>query len=91
MEAGDGELDNDDHEDDGGHLKELAEVDANGAPHEADAKEDGEGDAEECASPLEDTRGVHADGPEEEHGFEAFAEDHEEHEEENAPLSGGIS
>src|SRR5665213_3357820 len=61
MQAGDGELRDDDHKDDGGHLEKLAEVDPDRAADEADTEQEGKADAEDCAKPFEDAFGADAD------------------------------
>src|ERR1035438_1848628 len=91
MQAGDSELHHDDHEDDGGHAEEAAQIDADGAAHEADAEEHGKAQAEHNACNIEDARGIEFDSGEHEDGFDALAEDHQEDEKEDAPAAGGAT
>ena len=94
VQAGDGELKDDHHQDHRGHRKNWLQVDANGAAHEADAEEHGEADAEDGAEGFEDAGCIEPhNAVEQEDRLDAFAEDHEEDEGENAPAApaaGGI-
>ena len=58
MQAGDGELGDDHHQDDRCHPEKLPQIDANGAAHETDAEEDGEADTESRAERFENAGGV---------------------------------
>src|ERR1700722_16574756 len=89
MQAGDGELGDYDHQDDGGHAEKLLEIHANGAAHEADAEDYGQADSEHGAEYFEDAGGVQTEGGEEQNCLDAFAENHQKYEEENAPAGTG--
>src|ERR1022692_509435 len=87
MQPGDSQLHHDDHQDDGGHAEEAAQIDVDGAAHEAHAKQDGEAQTKHNPCNIEDSGGIELDGGEHEDGFDALAEDHQEDEEEDAPAA----
>src|ERR1035438_2417005 len=91
MQAGDSELHHDDHEDNGGHAEKAAQIDADGAAHEADAEEHGKAQAEHHACNIEDARGIEFDSGEHEDGFDALAEDHQEDEKEDTSAAAGAA
>ncbi len=88
VQPGDGELDHDNHQNDGGHLKKLLQVDTNRPAHEADAEQHCESDAENSAERLEDAGRVKPDHAiEHENGLDALAENHEEYKKEDTPTA----
>src|SRR5580658_726944 len=91
MQPGDNELHYDDHQDDRSHAKEAAQIDADGAAHEADAEQYGEAQTEHNPCDIQDSGGIELDGGKHENGLHALAEDHQEDEQEDAPAAAGTA
>ncbi len=85
VQARDGELRNHHHQDDRGDTKELAEVDADGATHKADAEQDREGNSGDGAQGFEHAGRIETERGEQENRFDTFAEDHQKDEGEDPP------
>ena len=84
VQAADEELEGDEVEDHRGDLEEALQVDLDAAADEEDAEDDGDGDAEQGAGEAEDLGGVQRDGREDQDGLDAFTQDEEEDEKEEA-------
>ena len=80
------ELEGDEVQDHRGDAEEALQVNANAAPNEKDAKDDGDGDAKQGAGEGEQLGGVEGDGGEDQDGFDALADNQQKDEEEESKL-----
>ena len=88
MQAGERQLKYDEHEDDAGGGEESLKGNAQRAFEEEDTDRDRGCDACEGADPGLQTLGGKLDGAQNEGEFRSFADDHQKHEDKDAPTGG---
>ena len=91
VQAGDSQLNDDNHQYPRCDLEELPQVDANRTPDETHPEQDRQRKAEHDAHRGHNPLGVQTECAEEQHRFHALAEDHQENEEEDAPLAARLT